>query len=225
MRPVPLAPRRALLGLALGGLALLAATGCSGGEAPPAEDVIPEAAEVMAEVQSVRFDLSVDGAVDGLSVKAADGVVTADGSAEGTGTITTFGMAVEVEYVIVGGDAYVKGFTGDYQQIPVGDEMLPYNPTILLAPDSGIAALLAAVDSADPQGTEAVGGFDTYRYEVVFDPEVFGRFIPADGDWNTAAVWFDQETSRVVKAEFAQGDATVTMLLTDYDEPVTIEAP
>ncbi|THV27621.1 LppX_LprAFG lipoprotein [Glycomyces paridis] len=126
MRPVP---------LALSGLALVLLTAaCTGEESPPADDVIPAAAAAMAEVESVRFDLTVDGSVEGLSVKAADGVVTADGSAEGTGTITAFGVDVEVEYVIIGEDAYVKGFTGGFQQIPVGDDMLPYDPTILLAP-------------------------------------------------------------------------------------------
>jgi lipoprotein LprG len=213
------------LPLVLSALALVAAGACSGEETPPAEDVIPDAAVAMAEVESVRFDLAVEGNVDGLTVKAADGVVTADGAAEGTGTITALGMDLEVEYVIIGEDAYVKGLTGGYQQIPVGDEMLPYDPTVLLSPDRGVAALLEAVDSAEPQDTEEVSGFDTYRYEIVFDPAVFADFIPAEGDWNEATVWFDQETARVVKAEFAQGDATITILLSDYDDPVTIEAP
>ncbi|SDD98765.1 LppX_LprAFG lipoprotein [Glycomyces harbinensis] len=211
--------------LVLSALVLVAAGACSGEETPPAEDVIPDAAEAMAEVESVRFELAVEGKVDGLSVKSADGVVTADGSAEGTGTITAMGMDLEVEYVIIGEDAWVKGLTGGFQQIPVGDEMLPYDPTILLAPDRGIAALLEAVDSAEPQDSEEVSGFDAYRYEVVFDPQVFADFIPAEGDWNEATVWFDQETARVVKAEFAQGDAVITLLLSDYDDPVTIEAP
>jgi lipoprotein LprG len=135
------------------------------------------------------------------------------------------GMDIEAEYVVIGDEAWVKGPTGGFQQIPVGDEMLPYDPTVLLAPDSGIAALLNAVDSAEPQGTEVVDGMDTYKYEVVFDPAVFAQFIPAEGDWNTANVWFDQETARVVKAEFAQGDALITLLLFDYDESVTIDAP
>jgi lipoprotein LprG len=211
--------------LLLAGLSLLAFTACSQEEAPPAEDVIPDAASAMAEVENVRFDLTVDGEVPGLDVKAADGVVTSDGAAEGTGTLTMLGMDIEAEYVVIGDEAWVKGPTGGFQQIPVGDEMLPYDPTVLLAPDSGIAALLNAVDSAEPQGTEVVDGMDTYKYEVVFDPAVFAQFIPAEGDWNTATVWFDQETARVVKAQFAQGDATITLTLSDYDESVTIDAP
>jgi lipoprotein LprG len=211
--------------LLLAGLSLLAFTACSQEEAPPAEDVIPDAASAMAEVEDVRFDLTVDGEVPGLDVKAADGVVTSDGAAEGTGTLTMLGMDIEAEYVVIGDEAWVKGPTGGFQQIPVGDEMLPYDPTVLLAPDSGIAALLNAVDSAEPQGTEVVDGMDTYKYEVVFDPAVFAQFIPAEGDWNTATVWFDQETARVVKAQFAQGDATITLTLSDYDESVTIDAP
>ncbi|HEX2143362.1 MAG TPA: LppX_LprAFG lipoprotein [Glycomyces sp.] len=212
--------------LALAGLALLAVTACSGSDdLPPADEMIADSASAMAEVQSVRFDLSVDGEVPGLDIKAADGVVTADGSAQGTGTLTMMGMDIEAEYVIIGDQAYVKGPTGGFQEVPVGDDMLPYNPTLLLDPDSGVAALLGAVDSAEPQDSEKVDGVETYRYEVVFDPAAFAQFIPAEGDWNAATVWFDQETSRVVKAEFAQGDATVTLLLSDYDESVTIEAP
>lgn len=208
------------------GLALLAVAACSGGEdLPPSDEMLPAAATAMSEVANVRFDLAVDGEVPGLNVKAADGVVTADGSAEGTGTLTAFGMDIEAEYVVIGEDAWVKGPTGGFQQIPVGDEMLPYDPTLLLDPDSGIASLLEAVDSAEAQDTEKIDGVETYKYSVTFDPAAFAALIPAEGDWNAATVWFDKETSRVVKAEFSQGDATVTLLLSDYDESVTIEAP
>jgi lipoprotein LprG len=217
MRSIPL--------LLTAGLALVLSA-CSGGEdLPPGDEMLPDAAAAMSAVTSVRFDLTVDGEIPGLTVKAADGVVTADGSSEGNATLTMLGMDVAAEYVIIGEDAWVKGPTGGYQQIPVGDDMLPYDPTILLSPDSGIATLLESVESAKAQDTEQVDGFDTYRYEVEFDPAAFAQFIPAEGDWNAATVWFDQETARVVKAEFAQGDATVTMLLSDYDEAVTIEAP
>ncbi|MEU6858468.1 LppX_LprAFG lipoprotein [Glycomyces sp. NPDC046736] len=211
--------------LALSALALALTAACSGEEAPPAEDVVPDAQKAMTAVESVYFELSVDGDVEGLAVKAADGTVTAEGQAEGTGTITALGMDLEVDYVIVGQDAYVKGLTGDYQQIPVGDDMLPYDPTILLDPDFGIAPLLGAVESAEPLESESVAGFDAYKYEIVFEPAAFAQFLPAAGDWNTGTVWFDEETLRVVKAEFAQGDATVTLLLSDYNETVTIEAP
>ncbi|WP_205324199.1 LppX_LprAFG lipoprotein [Glycomyces sp. YM15] len=217
MRSIPL--------VVTAGLALFAAACSSGGDLPAADDFIPDTATAMREVESVRFDLTVDGEVPGLDVKAADGVVTADGSAEGTGTLTAFGMDIEAEYVIIGEDAWVKGPTGGFQQIPVGDDLLPYDPTLLLDTDSGVATLLEAVESAAPEDTETIDGVETYRYAVEFDPAAFATLIPAEGDWNAATVWFDQETSRVVKAEFAQGDATVTLLLSDYDEPVTIAEP
>lgn len=192
---------------------------------PSGDEVVPSASAVMAEVESVRFELEVDGEVEGLTVKSADGVVTADREAEGTGVITALGMDLEVDYTIIGDSAYVKGVTGGYQEIPVGDEMLPYDPTVLLDPGHGISALLDAVETATPEDTEAVGGYDAYRYDVVFDPAAFAEFLPAAGDWNNATVWFDEETLRVVKAEFAQGDATVTLLFDDYNEPVEIVAP
>lgn len=211
-----------------GALALaVIASACSepADDLPAVDEVMPSSAAVMAEVETVDFELTVDGEVEGLGVKRAEGTVTAEGEAEGTGTITALGMDLEVDYVIIGDSAYVKGPTGDYQEIPVGDEMLPYDPTVLLDPGHGIAALLNAVETATPQDTEGVGGFDAYRYEVVFDPAAFAEFLPAAGDWNTATVWFDEETLRVVKAEFAQGDATVTMLFSEYNRPADIAAP
>lgn len=215
-----------LIPLALGVVGALALGACSGSEDVPAADAtIPDAAAAMAEVENVRFSLEVDGEVAGLDVSSAEGVVTSGGESEGSGVITALGMDVEVDYVIVGETAYVKGFTGGWQEVPVGDESLPYDPTVILSPDRGIAPLLAAYDSAEPVGTEEVDGVEAHRYEVVFDPETFARFIPAEGEWNTADVWFDTETLRVVKAEFSQGDATVTLRLTDYDESVTVEAP
>jgi lipoprotein LprG len=218
MRSIPL--------VVTAGLALVAAAACSGGgDLPPADEMLPDAATAMRGVETVRFDLTVDGEVPGLDIKAADGQITADGSAQGTGTLTAFGMDIEAEYVIIGEDAWVKGPTGGFQQIPVGDDMLPYDPTLLLDPDAGVATLLESAESAEPEDTEDVDGTDTYRYSVEFDPAAFATLIPAEGDWNTATVWFDQETSRVVKAEFSQGDATVTLLLSDYDEPVQIDAP
>lgn len=217
MRSIPL--------VVTAGLVLFVAACSGGGEVPPADAMLPDAAAAMREVENVRFDLAVDGEIPGLDVKAADGTVTADGSAQGTGTLMAFGMDIEAEYVIIGEDAWVKGPTGGFTQIPVGDDMLPYDPTILLAPDRGIAALLNAVDSAEPQGAEEVNGVDAYKYDVVFNQAVFAQFIPAEGDWNAATVWFEQETARVVKAEFTQGDATITLHLSDYDQSVTIEAP
>jgi lipoprotein LprG len=202
---------------------LLAA--CSAEASPEPDEVLPGAAEAMAAVETVRFTLEVDGSVEGLDVQGAEGVVTASGEAEGKGTVTAMGMKVEIDYIIIGEDAWVKGFTGGYQQLPVGDDLLPYDPRIIIDPADGIAPVLASWTEAEPQDAEKLDGVDTYKYVVTFDPVVFGRFIPAAGDWNTATVWFDADTLRVVQAEFAQDDATITFRLSDYDEPVTIEAP
>lgn len=212
--------------LAAAAAAVLALASCSGGEeSPAADETIPDAAQAMAEVENVHFSLDVEGEIEGLEVSSAQGTVTADGEAEGDGVISAFGMDVEISYVILGEEAYVKGPTGDYQQIEVGGDELPYDPTVILSEDRGIAALLAAYDSAEPQETEEVDGTDAYRYEVTFDPETFQNFIPAEGEWNEATVWLDTETLHVLKAEFAQGDAKATLHLTDYNADVTIEAP
>lgn len=211
--------------LAAAAAALFALAACSGEESPSGDETIPDAAAAMAEVENVHFSLEVEGDVPGLDISSASGTVTSDGSAEGDGVVTLFGMDLEVEYVIIGEDAYVKGPTGGFQQVEVGGEELPYDPTVILDPDRGIATLLAAYDTAEPQETEEIDGTEAYRYLMTFDDDVFTEFFPAAGDWNEATVWFDTESLHVLRAEFTRGDQTVTLNLSDYNADVTIEAP
>lgn len=207
--------------------AVLALAACTGVESPPADGMLPDAAEAMAEVANVHFSVTVEGEgeVPGLDILSATGIVTADGSAEGDAVVSLSSADRSVEYVIIGEEAYVKDPTGTFQQIEIGGDELPYDPTVILDPDRGIATLLAAYNTAEPQETDEIDGTEVYCYEMTFDGAVFTAFLPAAGDWNQATVWFDTETLLVLRAEFTRRDQTITLNLSDYNADVTIEHP
>jgi lipoprotein LprG len=207
--------------------ALLALAACTGVESPPADDVLPDAAQAMAEVANVHFSVTVEGEgeVPGLDIFSATGTVTADGSAEGDAVVSLSSAGRSVEYVIIGDDAYVRAPSGVFEQVEVGGDELPFDPTVILDPNRGIASLLAADPWTEPRETDVVDGTEAYCYKMSFDGAAFTAFLPAAGDWNNATLWFDTQTLRVMRAEFSRGDQTITLKLSDYDADVTIEHP
>jgi len=207
--------------------AVLALAACTGVESPPADSILSDAAETMAQVANVHFSLVVDGGgeVPGLDVSSASGTVTSTGSAEGDAVVTLPDTDPTVEYVIIGDDAYIKDPTGAFQQVEIGGDELPYDPTVILDPDRGIAALLATYSWPEPQETDEIDGTAAYCYEMAFDGTLITEFLPAAGDWNTATLWFDIETLHVLRAEFTRRDQAITLNLSDYDAEVTIEHP
>ena len=122
--------RRALTGILLVLLVLLVAvSGCSGSSgtptpasttAPPptASEILAASATAMAEVTSAAFSLTVDGQLPSVTVQSAKGVLNADGDAQGTAAIVQFGQLIEVEFLLAGGQLYIKGVTGGFTQVP-----------------------------------------------------------------------------------------------------------
>ncbi len=223
-----------LAGAAL--VVLSALTGCSSGTSdtpssdagppPAAGDLITRAAEAMRTVQSARFDLSVTGTLPDLIVQTGTGDLTRDGSAQGTASIRQFGQLVEVEFVVVDKALYLKAGTGGFTEVPAALAGQVYDPTAILDPDRGVAAVLtsttglSAVTGSD--GSWTVGGTVPEQVAAALTPgissDVAGTFV------------VDAASSRVTSVSFSTPGsdgqpATVTLRLSDFDRPVTVTAP
>ncbi|WP_255375597.1 LppX_LprAFG lipoprotein [Saccharomonospora sp. CUA-673] len=100
--------------------AALTATACSGSDAslPDGAQLVDDAAAATAEIDSTHFALQVNGDIQGLMIQSLDGDLTADGDAEGSGTLTQAGQLVEIDFVLVDDTLHIKGPTGGYQQLP-----------------------------------------------------------------------------------------------------------
>lgn len=226
-------PRRgALLTVALA-LALIscssttdATPSTTGTPAPTAAELITRSATAMKAVQTAHFSLKVTGTLPDLLVQTGEGDLTSTGSAQGTATVQQFGQLVEVEFVVVAKELYLKAGTGGFSRVPAALAGQVYDPTAILDPDRGVANVLAsttglsAVTSGD--GTWTVGGTVPKAVAASLTPgistDVAGTFV------------VDAQSSRTSSISFATTGsdgqpATVELSLSDFDKELAITAP
>jgi lipoprotein LprG len=230
--PPAVRPTRVLAALAVVATLLLA--GCSGSEAdlPAGAELLTRSAEAMRQVQSAALDIEVDQALTAIPIRAASGSLTATGDAVGTATLSQGGAPVEFEFLVTGGQLYLKGPTGGFgPPIPVSFASSFYDPTALLDPDRGVAQLLATAMAGETQAREEVDGVDSYRVPASFGPDAVASLVPGVTEPVDGLLWIDAATSRLVRAELQVPNgpdgatAPVAVRLSEFDAPVTVTAP
>jgi lipoprotein LprG len=215
-------------------LVVLAFTGCRGEKGlPEAKPLLERGAKAMAEVQSVRFKLDVEGTVSGLQIKEATGVMTREGDLSATAKVLQQGQLVEYEYVVADQGAYLKGPTGGFQALPPALAARIYDPSKLLDTTTGLRRTLAGAEDAKTQAAETVDGAATYRIQAKVSPElVQGLSVLSQGRRRLdATLWVDQESGRLIQARVpfksaGSGEQTVFKVkLSDFNDPVDIKPP
>ena len=225
--------RRALL-VALSGAALLAA-GCSsnpstGPAASPAltssADALSAAATAMKAVTSAHFTLTVNGSLPQLTVHQAEGDLTSSGQAQGHGTISQFGQLVEVDFAVIGKDLYLKGPTGGYTKIPAALAGQIYDPTAILNPDKGVAAVLAGLTSPGTLSTTDT----SYTVTGTVPKALAAALVPGITADVPGSFAIERSSLRVSSVTLSPNGsdgkaASVVLALTDYDKAVTVTTP
>jgi lipoprotein LprG len=210
-------------------------TACSVGPAAPAlpnaTELLSHGADAMRTVRSAAVDIAVEPQVTAVPIRSATGHITADGQAQGTAVLALAGAPLEYQLVVTGGTLYLKGPTGGYNQLPLSSAAALYDPTALLNPDKGAAALLAAADKGETQGRETVDGVDAYKVAATFPPDKVATLVPGVVMPVPGTVWLDAASNRLVRAELQLPDGQgtkggpVTVRMSEYDAPVTITPP
>jgi lipoprotein LprG len=227
--------RRALTGILL--VLLVALSGCSGSSgtptaasttAPPptASEILAASATAMAEVTSAAFSLTVDGQLPSVTVQSAKGVLNADGDAQGTAAIVQFGQLIEVEFVLAGGQLYIKGVTGGFTQVPASLAGSVYDPSAILDPTRGVAKVISSVQSPTIAGSEG----DSWLISGSVPADVAAGLVPGITDDVTGLFTISKGSSELTSADLtldgADGKpATVKVELSDFNEPVSISPP
>lgn len=230
--------RHALTVLLLAGALALSGCSAAGPSAPaeppppPGQELLAKSAAAMATLKSVGVDLQTDPALAGLPIRSATGKLTATGEGTGSAVLALGGAPSEIQFVVTKGLLYIKGATGGYQAVPLSMAAGLYDPTALLRPDTGIAALLRTATNGVTEGAEDVNGVSTWRVFAMLDPKATSAVIPGVMAPAKGKVWIDKATSRAVKAEVQMptggtdgATAPVTVNLSDFDVPVTVKAP
>jgi len=227
--------RRALTGILL--VLLVALSGCSGSSgtptaasttAPPptASEILAASATAMAEVTSAAFSLTVDGQLPSVTVQSAKGVLNADGDAQGTAAIVQFGQLIEVEFVLAGGQLYIKGVTGGFTQVPASLAGSVYDPSAILDPTRGVAKVISSVQSPTIAGSEG----DSWLISGSVPADVAAGLVPGITDDVTGLFTISKGSSELTSADLTLDGvdgkpATVKVELSDFNEPVSISPP
>lgn len=186
----------------------------------------------MAKVTSVGFALKIDGQVQGLGIKSAEGSIRSDGNAKATALVSVGSRAVEYQYFLVDGKSYLKGPTGGFQDLPASLASSLFNPGALLSGDKSLSKGLSRSTGARTQAREDVNGVDSYRIKATVDPNtVEGLSQLAPGSKQQATLWISRADKYLVKASMtpagpAQKDqTTLTVTFSDFNQNVEINAP
>jgi lipoprotein LprG len=229
--PLMTARRILPIGFVAALLALVACTSSGSSGSPTAAtptpaELLASSSTAMAEVSSAHFALTVAGDLPSITVQQAQGDLTAAGDAKGTASIVQFGQLIEAEFVLVGGQLYLKGPTGGFNQVPAALAGSVYDPAAILNPDKGVAKVLGSVTNPAITGTD---GSDWVVTGTV-PAEVAGGLVPGlntdvDGQF-TIAMSGAQLSGAVFTLDGADGQpATVTVDLSELNTPVSITAP
>src|ERR1044072_9155400 len=86
----------------------------TGADLPDGATLVRESATAMSAIKTANFLITADGAISGLSLRRAEGTLTKEGDAKGAAQIEQGGQNLDLTFVIVGDQIYLKGPTGGY---------------------------------------------------------------------------------------------------------------
>src|SRR5262249_27786642 len=148
------------------------------------------------------------------------GQLTGQGAAKGTAKMDQGGKIVDEQFVITDNTLYLRGPNGDYQKLPTSIGTAVYDPSMILNPDRGVAAVLASGKDATTVAREPLAGVDTYRLKATFPKETLATLLPGISEDTKGEVWVSAQDSRLVEAQFRHGAGLISVHFSDYDAPV-----
>lgn len=205
-------------------------TSCSGisgqkANLPNGAGLLADSAKAMREVTTTHFAVEVEGNSPGVQLRSAEGQLTRTGSAKGIAKVDEGAQLLELQFVIIGQDIYLRPPTGPVQKLPLSFAGTVYDPSVILNPDRGIAAALASGTGPTTETREQVDGVDTYRLQVKFPAQPLGSLVPQLAQDKTSEIWVATQGSRLIKAQFPTTYGSTTVHFADFDAPVDITPP
>jgi len=193
---------------------------------PTATELLAKSSTAMAAVTSAAFTLAIDGQLPTVIVQSAQGDLTAAGDAQGTAKIVQFGQLVEVDFVLSGGDLYIKGPTGGYGKVPAALAGGIYDPSAILNPDKGVPKVLTSVTNPTITGTDG----EAWTGSGTVPAAVASGLVPGITSDVTAQLTIAMASSELTAAQFTLDGsdgkpATAKVELSKVNETVSISPP
>ncbi|MEZ0339730.1 LppX_LprAFG lipoprotein [Mycobacterium sp. pV006] len=218
--------------------ALLVVAGCSsssseesGADLPDAATLLSESSQTTRGQTSAHLSLSVQGQLADLPVESLEGDLTQAPSvaAKGTADIVFMGQRLEgVDFVVSDGDLYAA-LTSGGSLSNFGPAADVYDVAAILDPDAGLANVLANFSDAQSDGRETIDGVGTVRITGNVSADAVNKIAPqiaATGPVPGTAWVAEEGEHELMQARLEPSPGnSVTMTLTKWGQPVTIDKP
>ncbi len=214
------------------------AAGCSGSSSEDSGKDLPDAATLLKESSettrgqtSAHLKLSVQGQIAELPVEQLEGDLTQAPAvaAKGTANIIFLGQRLnDVEFVVSDGDLWAT-ITAGGSLSNFGPAADVYDVAAILNPEVGLANVLANFSNPSAGGRETIEGTQTVRVTGEVSADAVNKIAPQIGATGPVpgTAWIAEEGDHKlmqVRLEPTQGNS-VTMTLSKWGEPVTVDKP
>lgn len=211
--------------------------GCTAPSSPSSEEtldpatLLKESSETTKGQTSAHLKLAVEGQIAGLPVELIDADLTQTPAVAAKGTLDMMHLGQQlkgVEFVVSDGQLWAAIVPGGSPS-NFGPASNIYDVAAILDPDVGLANVLANFSDAKEDGRETVEGVDSVRITGNVSADAVNKIAPqirATGPV-PGTVWISEDDDReLTQARLEPSPAnSVTMTLSKWGEPVTVEKP
>lgn len=200
-------------------------------ELPDAATLIKQSSQTTKDQKSVHLRLVVQGEIKGLPIESLEGDLTNAPAvaAQGKANILFLGQKLEgVDFVVADGNLYgaITAGAGFQDFGPAADI---YDVSVILSPDKGLANILDHFSEPKADGRDTINGVQTVRVTGTVSADAVNSIAPgirATGPVPGTA-WIKEHGDHALvqaRLEPTPGNS-VTMTLTDWGKPVTVNKP
>jgi len=198
---------------------------------PDAATLLTESNQTTKAQTSVHLKLVVQGEIKELPIESLEGDLTNAPAvaAQGKANILFLGQKLEgVDFVVADGNLYgAITAGGSFQDFGPAADI--YDVSAILNPETGLANILANFTDPKSDGRETLNGVDTVRVTGNISADAVNKIAPQIGATGPVpgTAWIREDGDHVLmqaKLEPAPGNS-VTMTLSDWGKPVTVNKP
>lgn len=230
-----------LLVIALSSIMPVAVRADDASDALTATEILQRASQQLANTQTVRFKLSLDGdtyidSLKTLKLIDAKGDLVRPDRVRTVFKIEALGQAtVSIQLIIVAGQWWTTDLiTGKWGPAPIDFE---YDPSVLFDNQGGIGPVMDRVTEAQRLPDEKVDDHQSFHIQALVDDTIIDdlTYGTLQGSPITVDLWIDRETNNLIRARLAEpandpantGEtpAVWTLDLFDHDANFTVDPP
>jgi hypothetical protein len=207
-------------------------------DALTAADILAQASQTLANTQTVRFKLAVEGdtyvdSLRTLKLIEAEGELVRPDRVKTEFKIEALGRAtVTIQLIIISGQWWTTDLiTGKWGPSPADFE---YDPSVLFDNQGGIGPVMDRVTEAQRLDDEKIDDREAFHVQANVADEIIDSltYHTLQGTPITVDLWIDKETNDLLRARLAeppdQGDgepSVWTLDLFDHGADIKIDAP